>query len=290
MTNKTLSELIGSYDCSTQDDYNNALKEVMQDIALLGLWRAKFFEKAAFYGGTALRILYHLDRFSEDLDFILLSPNEDFDLTPYLSALTKEISSFGLFVEVKEKIKTKESMIKSAFLKANTREHVIQIGAPDEVSKLFQLEETTKIKLEIDTNPSSGFDTESKGVFSPIPFFIKTLDLPSLFAGKLHAVLFREWGNRIKGRDWFDMLWFVQKKIKVNYQFLENKMRQTGHYETKEPLTPEILQGLLKRKIDSLDIDRAKEDIIRFIQDKRLIEGWSSELFIDCAERITFCK
>lgn len=285
--NSPLVELIQGYNCKTQEDYANALKEIMQDIALLGLWRSKFFEHAAFYGGTALRILYQLDRFSEDLDFTLLKQEPEFSLVPYLNSLKLELESYGLEVQTQEKVKSKESVIHSAFLKANTKEHTIRIGAPQRVIELFQLEENTKVKLEVDTTPCEGFITESKSLFRPIPFFVRTLDLPSLFAGKLHAVLCRDWGKRVKGRDWYDLLWFARKNVQINYQYLDKKLRQTGHFSHDQSLSKEVLKQMLLTRVKNLDISRAKEDVFRFISDPRLLEAWSSELFVDCIEKIT---
>lgn len=284
---KVLMDLMARYQCKTDEDYRNSLKEIIQDIALLGLWRAKFFEHAAFYGGTALRILHGLDRFSEDLDFMLLANDPKFRFSKYQEALEKELASFGLTVQMTEKKKTKESKIHSAFLKANTKEHVIKIGLSKKLAESFQHEELTKIKLEIDINPCSEYITETHDLIYPIPFWVRTLSLPSLFAGKLHAVLCRSWGKRVKGRDWFDMLWFVQRQVPVQLPFLEQKMRQTGHYSETGALTKEHLLSLLFTRIDELDIDGAKEDVIRFVHNPQVIEGWSQSAFRKAAKQIT---
>ena len=223
-----------------------------------------------------------MERFSEDLDCILIKKESKFNLFPYLEALEKELYSFGLTVEIKKKNKTHEISIRSAFLKANTKEHSIKIGAPESISEIFQLEEMIKIKLEIDISSCDGFNTETKGILFPIPFLVRTLDLPSLFAGKLHAILCRSWGKRVKGRDWFD-----QRKTPVNLAFLENKMRQTGHYPRKETLEGPILYDLLSERIQSLDIDLAKVDRSRFITNNKLLEAWSRDLFLSVAKLIT---
>src|SRR5271168_5415411 len=103
--NPAILSMLDRYNCVSLQDYENALKEIMQEIALLGLWRSKFFEHTAFYGGTALRILYGLDRFSEDLDFSLLKQNKNFNLTPYLEAIKIELLGFGFSVTVEQKNK-----------------------------------------------------------------------------------------------------------------------------------------------------------------------------------------
>jgi predicted nucleotidyltransferase component of viral defense system len=283
---RVLIDIIARYNCKTDDDYRNAFKEVIQDISLLGLWRAKFFEHAAFYGGTALRILYSLNRFSEDLDFILLKKSPDFKLEPYHRALQKELSSFGLTVTISEKRKTKESPILSAFLKANTKEHIIRVGAPKNIASAFQIEEAIKIKLEIDTDPCDGFVVETRNLLYPVPFWVRSLSLPSLFAGKMHAVLCRGWGKRVKGRDWYDMLWFIQQRIPLNLQFLDNKMRQTAHLADRDVLTLDRLHEFLITRIKELDIEGAKQDIIRFIPIPHWAEGWSKEMFQSAVTQI----
>ncbi|MGA8165337.1 MAG: nucleotidyl transferase AbiEii/AbiGii toxin family protein [Waddliaceae bacterium] len=287
---RVLRDMINRYECKTVDDYQNALKEIIQDIALLGLWRAKFFEHAAFYGGTALRTLYNLNRFSEDLDFMLLKMNSEFQLKPYQNALQTELAAFGLTVTVTEKKKTKESAIRSAFLKANTKEHVIRVGAPKGVVTAFQLGEAIKIKLEIDTDPCSGFVTETRNLINPVPFWVRTLSRPSLFSGKMHAVICRGWGKRVKGRDWYDMLWFIQRGTPLDLEFLERKMRQTGHLPEPEILTQKRLLEMLHARIEELDVAEAKEDVIRFIQQPQWLDGWSTETFRVATNKIIFKK
>jgi hypothetical protein len=199
--NSVLHDLMASYACQTDEDYQHALKEIIQEIALLGLWRAKFFEHAAFYGGTALKILYGLDRFSEDLDFMLLAKKTDFTFSTYQKNLEKELSSFGLSVQMTEKPKARRSRIQSAFLKANTKQHMFLVNVPPIITSRVQQAQTLKIKLEIDIESCQGFTVESHAVLKPMPFWVRTLSLSSLFSGKMHAVLCRTWGTRVKGRD-----------------------------------------------------------------------------------------
>src|SRR3989338_1368912 len=154
--------MLDTYHCVTDVDYENALKEIMQEIALIGLWRAKFFEHAAFYGGTALRILYHLNRFSEDLDFSLLKPSDTFNLHPYLNAIQSELNSFGFDTEILMKNKNIDTPFQSAFLKANTQKHLLQISAPETIRQLIHRQKQMKIKVEVDTHPPGNFETETK--------------------------------------------------------------------------------------------------------------------------------
>lgn len=196
--------MLKKYHCLTETDYINALKEIFQEIALLGLWRSKFFEYAAFYGGTSLRILFGLDRFSEDIDFTLLHKNKNFDLEKYNQAIKTEINSFGFEVEVSKKIKTKQSNIQSAFIKANMIRQLLEIEISPEISKYIHARNSMIIKMEVDTDPPGFFSTESKKLLLPIPFSVLTLKREDLFAGKIHALLCRQWQIRIKGRDWYD--------------------------------------------------------------------------------------
>lgn len=285
---KAIIAMLDQYSCRTDDDYQNALKEIIQQIALLGLWRAKFFEHAAFYGGTALRILYQLDRFSEDLDFTLLAPNNNFHLAEYLNAMAEEMNAFGFDITVSEKQKTHESAVKSAFLKAHTQEHLILINAPAEVHRRCHGRAQLKIKLELDTDPPGGFTTESLPVFMPIPFWVKTYVKQDLFAGKISAVLCREWQSRVKGRDWYDFLWFIQRDIPVGLGHLEQRLRAVGYYQSLQALTSETVKQMLIDRTNKVDLSMAKEDIVKFIKEPSQLEGWNKALFQAAIERLKF--
>lgn len=280
--------MLDNYHCVSDEDFENALKEIIQQTALLGLWRAKFFEHAAFYGGTALRILYKLDRFSEDLDFSLLQSNMDFKLNPYLSAIQQELNAFGFETEVSQKLKSKDSQIQSAFLRANTLEHLIRIQAPEKIQSYYHGRKQLKIKLEVDTQPPSGFKTETKALLSPIPFWIKTYSLADLFAGKIAAVLCRNWKTRIKGRDWYDFLWFIQRETKLNLTHLETKLRDFGFYTEKKTLTGDKVKALLIDKFKSSDLQLAINDISKFLKQPSRLDGWTIDLFIEASNSIRF--
>ncbi len=281
-----ISTLLSRYKCVTQQDYKNALKEIIQEVALLGLWRSKFFEKAAFYGGTALRILYGLDRFSEDLDFSLLVPDSGFTLAPYERAIQTELESFGFQVSFHLVEKNQETAIQSAFLKANTLEHFMRIGVPASERKRCHFEETLKIKLECDTDPPPAFSTEASFLLQPIPFSIVTFAKADLFAGKMHALLFRNWQQRVKGRDWYDFVWFVGKGIPLHLSHLEARMKQTRHLLPEETLTSSHFHALLSHKIKNLDLEQAKKDILPFVRNRDAIAVWSPAFFHSVAEKI----
>lgn len=285
----TVEALLENYTLKSKNEYENAIQEIMQEIALLGLWRAKFFEHAAFYGGTSLRILYGLNRFSEDLDFSLLKPDLAFDLLPFLKAVEEELEISGLKVYVDHKIKHPEESIRSAFLKTGTLETFIRIGLNEPLKRHTQSNEVIKIKLEVDIDPPPGFSTEIRYLLKPVPFSVRTYQPSDLFAGKMHAVLCRPYKVRVKGRDWYDLIWYVTKGFSLHLAHLECRMRQSGHYVSKKPLTKEIFIGLMKEKILSLNFQAAKEDIRRFIQDPRELDGWSPEFFTSLLPQIQFC-
>lgn len=284
--NDLLKKLMPSPLPQTPGELLITLREVLQSLTLLGLWRAKFFNQTAFYGGTALRILYGLNRFSEDLDFSLMAPSDTFNFKTYSSAIENEFKAFGFYVKLIPKKKSIDTAIESAFLKGNTIKQLIVIEAPERVLSLINQKSVLKIKLEIDTNPPLGFNTEMKYVFSPLQFAVRSYTLPSLFAGKMHALLCRKWKNRVKGRDWFDFVWYVSHHPKLNILHLEQRMRDTGHYTGSASLTGPHLLELLDENIDNLDIDAARKEVAPFIRETRILEIWSKEFFRSAARQI----
>lgn len=281
-----IRSMIDRYECRSRDDYVNALREILQDLALLGLWRSKFFEHAAFYGGTALRVLHGLDRYSEDLDFSLLKPNAAFSLGAYGEALQREISSFGFRVAFTQGSKKQASAIDSAFLKANTYSQLIEIEAREELLRNLHPGRILKIRLEVDTDPPLGFQTESQYVLLPVPFAVRAYCLPDLFAGKLHAVLCRKWKTRVKGRDWHDLVWYAGHHPEVRLSHLEARMRQSGDYRERDPMTPSTLQSRLLGAVDSLDVAKARQEVAPFVRDPRVLDIWSANFFRRITDRI----
>lgn len=276
--------MLARYDLESIQDYKNAIKEITQEIALLGLWRSKFFEIAAFYGGTALRILHKLDRFSEDLDFTLIRPSSKFDISKYEKAVQVELESFGFEASVNKKHNT---AVDSVFTKLNTIQHLIHIGLPNQLAKTVQHNDAIKIRLEVDKNPPNDHAVyETKFLLQPIPFSVKTLRLEDLFAGKAHATLCREWKGRVKGRDWYDLLWFIAKDVKLNLFYLQQRMIQSGHLKGRHTLLFSEVTELFLKKIDQLNISDVKRDIAPFLSDTSSIEVWSKEFLKDCILRI----
>jgi hypothetical protein len=284
--NEAIRQMLATYEIRSLDDSLRALREIMQEIALLGLWRSKFFEKAAFYGGTALRVLYGLDRFSEDLDFSLLAKNGDFDLTAYGDALKRELASFGFAVEIESRAKPVGAAIQSAFLKADTRTQMITVEFDKGIIQKVPRNQVLKIKLEVDTDPPPGFSTEVRYLLRPVPFAVRTFSLPDFFAGKMHAVLCREWRSRIKGRDWYDLVWFAAYHPELHLAHLEQRMRQTEHWAGSAPLTAGDLRDLMARRVDGVDIDQIRREVEPFVKDAAALAIWTKEFFLDVASRI----
>ena len=279
---EAVTRMLAKYEPKSVDDSVRALREIIQEVALLGLWRAKFFEHAAFYGGTALRILYGLDRFSEDLDFSLLTPSPDFNLARYTASLEEELQAFGF----NARVEGVDKAVQSAFLKANTRNEMLVIEAGKELMGQVAAGQVLKVKIEVDTDPPPGFSTQTRYLLQPIPFAVRSYSLPDLFAGKMHAILFRKWKNRVKGRDWYDLVWYAANHPQLNLAHLEQRMRQTGHWAGELCLSSPAFMDLLFEAIARLDVNQARKDVAPFVKDQQMLALWSHDFFQDVASRI----
>ena len=280
-----ISQMLEQYRADSAGEERNALKEVVQEVALCGLSRAGFFRSAAFYGGTALRIFYGLDRFSEDLDFSLTAPDPSFDLKAYFPILESEICAAGLHFTVEEKEKSAGSNIKSAFLKGNTREHILSFF-PGHDSAALHPGEIIRIKFEVDTDPPAHATFETKYRLLPSPYEVRLYDLPSLFAGKIHAVLCRAWKNRVKGRDLYDFVFYLSKGAAVNLAHLKARLVDSGFIGEDFQLDQDSLIGLLSERFASIDYEQAKQDVLPFIKDKSKLNLWSAEFFTDITKAL----
>lgn len=270
-------QMLSRYDIKTSSDKLNAIHEVMQQVALAALYRAGFFSKAAFYGGTCLRIFHELPRFSEDMDFSLLEKNASFSIEEYFSAIQNEIQSLGRQVQIVKKEKIHESQIESAFIKDTTE--IVNIA--------FQTEPSVKIKIEVDKDPPLNFNTEYKLLLLPYSFMTRCFDIPGLFAGKIHAFIYRNWKNRVKGRDWYDLEWYVRNGYSLDFNHLKARALQNG-YTCSEEFSPEIAIRLLKERIEKTSISRVIDDVKPFLKDSTDLEIWSTEYFLQIVDMIKF--
>ena len=277
--NTAIEQMLKNYQIENIYDQKNAMKEIMQEIVLCGLSRAGFFQKAAFYGGTALRIFYGLDRFSEDLDFSLVTADPDFDLTVYFPVLEKEVRAFGLHVTIQEMEKTKESNIRSAFLKGNTKEHLLLFYADEDLAGSVARSEVVKIKFEVDINPPEYAGFEHKYRLLPTPYEVNLYDMPSLFAGKIHAVLCRAWKNRIKGRDLYDYVFYLSRGTTVNQKHLRARLLQSGFISEDVECTLPELRHMLYERFDTIDFRQAKQDVEPFVRDTVSLNMWNADFF-----------
>ncbi len=282
-----VARMLDRYENNNLDDRMRALREIIQEVALLGLWRARFFEHAAFYGGTALRILHGLDRFSEDLDFSLLAATPDFSLRRFSAALEEEVRAFGFNLRVESVDKAVETAVQSAFLKANTRNELMVIETDERLTRNIPPGQVLKIKIEVDTDPPPGFVTTTRYLLQPIPFAVRCYTLPSLFAGKLHALLCRRWNNRVKGRDWYDLVWYAAHHPHLNLAHLEQRLRQTGHWSGNASLSRHDFNELMQAAIDRLDVNQARQDVAPFVRDQQALAIWSPDFFRHVTSRIS---
>ena len=267
-------QMVAQHTIAGDNDRKNALYEVMQQVVLSGLYRGGFFKEAAFYGGTCLRIFHGLRRYSEDMDFSLLAKNPNFTLETYFPAIIEEARLLGRTVTITKKDKRTFGKVESAFLKDNT----------DVYNLTFQTDKALKIKIEVDVNPPLEFSTEQKLLMQPFSFTTRCFTLPDLYAGKMHALTFRAWKNRIKGRDWYDFEWYVRNRVALDFDHLRVRTKEFNDID----LTKELFLELLKERISKADIDVVKADVIPYIIDKRELDIWSNDYFLQLADMIVF--
>lgn len=267
-------QMLSRYQIVTDKDYRNAIYEVMQQITLAGLYRGGFFDKAAFYGGTCLRIFHKMERFSEDMDFSLLTSDESFKLENYFQAIVEEFKTIGREIIITKKDKRNFGKVESAFLKDDTESYDVA----------FQTEKSLKIKIEVDTVLPMKFQTEQKLLLYPFSFMTRCFTLSDLYAGKMHALAFRNWKNRVKGRDWYDFEWYVRNGIKLDFIHLQERIRELNGIE----MNKEEFIKLLKGRLASTDIKMVKQDVEPFIKNTESLEIWSNDYFLQLADMIRF--
>ena len=273
-TNEIFNQMLSGYDITTEQQKRNAIFEVNQQVILAGLYNGGFFNEAAFYGGTCLRIFHGLQRFSEDMDFSLLAPKENFDFTQYFQPIIDQFALVGREVEIRKKDKKNFGKVESAFLKDNT----------DVYDITFQTEKSVKIKIEVDTQPPLKFKTEQKLLLLPQSFMTRCFTLSTLFAGKMHALVYRAWKNRVKGRDWYDFEWYVRHNIPLDFTHLSERALQFNQ----EELDKETFLQKLNERLVTADINQVKADVLPFVRNPKELDIWSNDYFLQLAKMIRF--
>ena len=272
MKNEIYDMMLSQYDMTTEQNKRNAVFEVNQQVILAGLYNGGFFESAAFYGGTCLRIFHGLQRFSEDMDFSLLTQDANFDFSKYFQPIIDAFALVGREVEIKKKDKKNFGKVESAFLKDNT----------DVYDVTFQTEKAIRIKIEVDTYPPINFNTEQKLLLQPHSFMTRCYTLPDLFAGKMHALVYRSWKNRVKGRDWYDFEWYVRHNVPLDFAHLAERCKQFNN----EDITPEQFIEKLKERLRTTDIKQVKDDVLPFVRNPKELDIWSNDYFVQLAEMV----
>ncbi len=274
MKNEIYDNMLSAYSATTEQERRNAIFEVNQQVILAGLYNGGFFDVAAFYGGTCLRIFHGLQRFSEDMDFSLLTPDDKFDFTKYFQPIIDEFAIVGREVEIKKKDKKGFGKVESAFLKDNT----------DVYDVSFQTDKSIKIKIEVDTQPPLNFRTEQKLLLQPHSFMTRCFTLPDLFAGKMHALVYRGWKNRVKGRDWYDFEWYVRHNVSLDFTHLAERCKQFNN----ENITLELFKEKLIERLSTADIKQVKEDVLPFVRNPKELDIWSNDYFVQLADMMKF--
>lgn len=259
-------KMLSAYDQSTEAARKNAIYEVSQQLVLAGLADGGFFDKAAFYGGTCLRIFHGLNRFSEDMDFTLLKKDEPFSFEQYFQPIINQFAMVGRAVEITKKDKKSFGKVESAFLKDNT----------DVYNLSFQTEKSIKVKIEVDTAPPLKFATEQKLLLQPKSFMTCCVTLPCLFAGKMSALVFRAWKTRIKGRDWYDFEWYVRNGVPMDWNHLQERIRESVGQE----MTLDQFRAALRERLATADISQVKADVLPFMNNPHETDIWSNEYFL----------
>lgn len=270
MRNGIYNDMLSAYDLSTEQQRRNAIFEVNQQVILAGLYQGGFFDVAAFYGGTCLRIFYGLQRFSEDMDFSLLAPDAQFDFEKYFQPIIDEFAVVGREVEIRKKDKIRFGKVESAFLKDNTEAYDVS----------FRTDKSVKIKIEVDIQPPLNFRTEQKLLLQPHSFMTRCFALPDLFAGKMHALIYRAWKNRVKGRDWYDFEWYVRHRVPLDFAHFSERVLQFNH----ERIGRGAFVALLKERLASADMSQVKNDVLPFVRNPWELEIWSNDYFVQLAD------
>lgn len=265
----------------------NVIKQIMQEIVLCSLGRTDFFDKAAFNGGTALRIFHGLTRFSEDLDFSVdKEKNSLFSIGSYKLTIDNEMESLGIPAEFF--VDTDMSTVQRGYIRGNCREVFRAFGIEEQVIAKVASNEVLKIKIEADTTPLDAASFEHKFLLKPYPSEIRVYDRGSLFAGKINAILTRQWKSRVKGRDLYDFIFYVSEGYPINYAHLTSRLISAGVLEDGDFMDEKHLKEKLVDKFSSIDMYKAKRDVEPFVEDARSIDIWSNNFFVEITKETSF--
>lgn len=281
MSIRIIQERLDSYNCKSRQEEENAIREITQEVALNALYNADFFKMAALHGGTCLRVFYSLNRFSEDLDFALIEPHPDFNMNNYTASLRDEFEGFGYNIEVVDRINVPQT-VKKVFIKDDSIGQILRLEHP----RIEGRPKAIRIKLEVDTNPPGGAKFENKFHDFPLNFSITAHDLPSLFAGKSHAMLCRKY---TKGRDWYDFLWYVGKKVDINYELLSSALNQSGPWSgQKIDVDKAWYLEKMEEAIRTIDWKEAANEVSRFLKanEVKSLELWKADFFLSKLEKL----
>lgn len=254
--NDIIQRRLDDYGAVNAVEEEQALKEIIQEIALYALWRADFYRVAAFQGGTSLRVLHGLPRFSEDLDFVLQQPPPAFDWSAYLERLVTVFAEYGIRCEALPR-----GRVELSFYKGHR-------------------DRKLRIKLEIDVNPPAGSGFDYSYLDFPTDYEICHQDLGSNFALKIHALLCR---GHLKGRDWYDFGWYIRQRVEPNLPLLQNALVQAGPWAGQSDLAVDRawLSAALQAKIDDIDWADAARDVAPFLQvrEQESLQLWNARFF-----------
>lgn len=281
MSVKMIQDRLDSYGYRSALEEEQSLREITQEIVLAALGRTDFFQKAAFQGGTCLRIFHGLNRFSEDLDFSLQQPGDTFELGPYLGTLANELTAYGYGLEIDDRSKL-DRAVRMAFVKDDSLGNLLRLNYRPAAGPARKL----RIKLEVDANPPAGATFETRYLDFPFPSAVCAFDLPSLFAGKLHALLCREY---LKGRDWYDFIWYTARRMPPSYALLSSALDQMGPWKTRGVSADRAWSvEQLRSRIEAVDWKHARDDVRRFVKPNELpsLSLWSREFFLAQTDKL----
>lgn len=265
--------MLADYSCDSSDDYSRALVEILQEAVLHGLSEAGFFERAAFFGATALRLLHGMDRRSGELDFVLLEPDPSFSIMEYAGTLEKHVTSLGFHAGFRKASRG------GAVLQGAWRRLLTALGAPEEVRTGFHPRKLMRIGLNVETSPVAGFETEQRFLQRPVLFPVRSVSLPDALAWKIHRLLSPPTGGPAAGADWLDFSWFVSTSPEVGLAGLESLLRAEGAYTEEAPLTLDHVQFRLVDRIKALSFRKARLEALALIGNPAGLDHWSREYF-----------